>query len=40
MSLVEMLNERGVGTLPGLIGLEVTEAEYGRSRPVLSCATS
>lgn len=30
MSLKEMLNERGVGTLPGLIGLEVLEAEEGR----------
>jgi 1,4-dihydroxy-2-naphthoyl-CoA hydrolase len=30
MSLVEMLNERGVGTLPGLIGLRVLEAEDGR----------
>lgn len=30
MSLLEMLNQRGDGTLPGLIGLEVLEAESGR----------
>ncbi len=30
MSIVDGLNERGVGTLPGLIGLEVLEAEKGR----------
>lgn len=30
MSLVKMLNERGVGTLPGLLGLEVLEAGDGR----------
>jgi 1,4-dihydroxy-2-naphthoyl-CoA hydrolase len=30
MSIVEGLNERGVGTLPGLIGLEVLEAGEGR----------
>jgi 1,4-dihydroxy-2-naphthoyl-CoA hydrolase len=30
MSLLERLNERGVGTLPGLIGIEVLEAEKGR----------
>jgi 1,4-dihydroxy-2-naphthoyl-CoA hydrolase len=30
MSMVEGLNERGVGTLPGLIGLEVLEAGEGR----------
>ena len=30
MSVVDGLNERGVGTLPGLIGLEVLEAEKGR----------
>jgi uncharacterized protein (TIGR00369 family) len=30
MSMVNGLNERGVGTLPGLIGLEVLEAEKGR----------
>jgi 1,4-dihydroxy-2-naphthoyl-CoA hydrolase len=30
VSLLEMLNERGNGTLPGLIGLEVLEAEEGR----------
>ena len=30
MSLLERLNERGVGTLPGLIGIDVLEAEKGR----------
>ena len=30
MSIVEGLNERGVGTLPGLIRLEVLEAGEGR----------
>ena len=30
MSLLDRLNERGVGTLPGLIGIEVLEAEKGR----------
>jgi 1,4-dihydroxy-2-naphthoyl-CoA hydrolase len=30
MSIVEGLNERGIGRLPGLIGLEVLEAEEGR----------
>ena len=30
MSILEELNERGVGTLPGLIGLEIVEAEEGR----------
>jgi 1,4-dihydroxy-2-naphthoyl-CoA hydrolase len=30
MSILEDLNERGVGTLPGLIGLEIVEAEEGR----------
>ncbi len=30
MSLLEELNERGIGTLPGLIGVEVLEAEKGR----------
>jgi 1,4-dihydroxy-2-naphthoyl-CoA hydrolase len=30
MSLLDRLNERGVGTLPGLIGIEITEAEKGR----------
>jgi 1,4-dihydroxy-2-naphthoyl-CoA hydrolase len=30
MSMVEGLNERGIGRLPGLIGLEVLEAEEGR----------
>jgi 1,4-dihydroxy-2-naphthoyl-CoA hydrolase len=30
MSMVDALNERGVGTLPGLIGIEVLEAEKGR----------
>ena len=27
MSILDGLNERGVGTLPGLIGLEITQAE-------------
>lgn len=30
MSLLEELNERGTGTLPGLIGIEVLEAESDR----------
>ncbi len=30
MSLIEELNERGTGTLPGLIGIEILEAEQGR----------
>jgi len=30
MSIVEELNKRGVGTLPGLIGLEIVEADDGR----------
>jgi 1,4-dihydroxy-2-naphthoyl-CoA hydrolase len=30
MSLLDELNERGVGRLPGMIGLEVLEAEEGR----------
>jgi uncharacterized protein (TIGR00369 family) len=30
MSILDRLNERGVGTLPGLIGIEVLEAEKGR----------
>lgn len=30
MSLLEELNERGIGTLPGLIGVEILEAEKGR----------
>jgi uncharacterized protein (TIGR00369 family) len=30
MSLLEELNERGIGTLPGLIGVEILEAEEGR----------
>ena len=29
MSIVEGLNERGVGTLPGLIGIEILEGEEG-----------
>ena len=29
MSILDSLNERGVGTLPGLIGLEITQAEGG-----------
>jgi 1,4-dihydroxy-2-naphthoyl-CoA hydrolase len=37
MSILDQLNERGVGTLPGLIGIEVLKAEKGRleSRLVL-----
>ena len=30
MSLLEELNDRGTGTLPGLIGVEITEADEGR----------
>ena len=30
MSLLEELNERGTGTLPGLIGIEVLEVTEGR----------
>jgi uncharacterized protein (TIGR00369 family) len=30
MSLLEELNERGTGTLPGLIGIEILEVEKGR----------
>jgi 1,4-dihydroxy-2-naphthoyl-CoA hydrolase len=30
MSVLDRLNERGAGTLPGLIGIEVLEAEKGR----------
>src|SRR3954452_1352925 len=30
MSLQEDLNERGAGTLPGLIGIEILEVEKGR----------
>jgi uncharacterized protein (TIGR00369 family) len=30
MSILDELNERGVGTLPGLIGLEITQAEKGK----------
>ena len=30
MSLPEELNKRGIGTLPGLIGVEILEAEKGR----------
>ena len=29
MSTLEELNERGIGMLPGLIGIEVVEAEKG-----------
>jgi uncharacterized protein (TIGR00369 family) len=36
MSLLEELNERGAGTLPGLIGLEILEATEGRLRSRLS----
>jgi uncharacterized protein (TIGR00369 family) len=30
MSILDELNKRGAGTLPGLIGLEIVEAEDGR----------
>jgi uncharacterized protein (TIGR00369 family) len=30
MSILDELNERGLGTLPGLIGVEITQAEEGR----------
>ena len=30
MSILDRLNERGVGTLPGLIGIEIVEVEEGR----------
>lgn len=30
MSILDELNERGIGTLPGLIGLEIVRAEEGR----------
>ncbi|HEX6710064.1 MAG TPA: PaaI family thioesterase [Rubrobacter sp.] len=30
MSVLDELNKRGAGTLPGLIGLEIVEAEDGR----------
>jgi 1,4-dihydroxy-2-naphthoyl-CoA hydrolase len=30
MSVLDRLNERGVGTLPGLIGIEILEAEKGQ----------
>jgi 1,4-dihydroxy-2-naphthoyl-CoA hydrolase len=30
MSTLDELNERGIGTLPGLIGLEILEADKGR----------
>ena len=29
MTILKKLNERGIGTLPGLIGLEILEAEQG-----------
>jgi 1,4-dihydroxy-2-naphthoyl-CoA hydrolase len=29
MSILDELNERGVGSLPGLIGIEITRAERG-----------
>ena len=32
MSLLEELNDRGTGTLPGLIGLEILEVQEGRIR--------
>ena len=35
MSLLEELNERGAGTLPGLIGIEILEAMEGRIRSQL-----
>ena len=35
MSLIEELNERGTGTLPGLIGIEILEAEQGRLKSQL-----
>jgi len=36
MSLLEELNERGTGTLPGLIGIEILEVEKGRLASRLS----
>jgi uncharacterized protein (TIGR00369 family) len=30
VSILDELNERGIGTLPGLIGLEITRAEKGK----------
>jgi 1,4-dihydroxy-2-naphthoyl-CoA hydrolase len=30
VSIIDELNERGIGTLPGLVGLEILEAEEGR----------
>src|SRR3712207_3146053 len=30
MSILDELNERGIGTLPGLIGLEILEADEGK----------
>lgn len=30
MSIIDELNERGAGTLPGLVGLEILEAEEGK----------
>src|SRR5919199_2695519 len=30
MSILDELNERGIGTLPGLVGLTILEAEEGR----------
>ncbi len=30
MSILKQLNERGAGTLPGLIGIEIVEVEKGR----------
>jgi 1,4-dihydroxy-2-naphthoyl-CoA hydrolase len=32
ISILDELNERGAGTLPGLIGLEIVEAEEGSIR--------
>jgi 1,4-dihydroxy-2-naphthoyl-CoA hydrolase len=36
MSILDELNERGVGTLPGLIGLEIVGAEEGSIRSRLT----
>src|SRR3712207_9333143 len=30
MSILDRLNERGAGTLPGLIGIEIVDVEEGR----------
>ena len=39
MSLLEELNNRGTGTLPGLIGIEILEATEGRLRSRLRLRT-